>query len=59
MLLLKDARILQFVPPEVQAGMDILIEGNKIVRVGRNLAPEFPNARTMELAGNLASPGMV
>ena len=59
MLLLKDARILQFMPPEVQAGMDILIEGNKIVRVGRNLAPEFPNARTMELAGNLASPGMV
>ncbi len=59
MLLLKDARILQFVPPQVQEGRDILIEGNKVVRVGRNLTPGFSNARTMDLAGNLVSPGIV
>ncbi len=59
MLLLQDARILQFAPPEVQEGMDILIEGNKVVRIGRNLSSEFANARTMELAGNLVSPGIV
>src|SRR5512139_1778396 len=59
MLLLQDARILQFRPPEVQGGLDILIDGNRIVRVGRNLAPEFPNARIMKLAGSLVSPGIV
>jgi putative selenium metabolism protein SsnA len=59
MLLLKDARILQFVPPEVREGMDILIEGNQIVRVGRNIAPALPKARTIDLAGNLISPGIV
>jgi putative selenium metabolism protein SsnA len=59
MLLLKDARLLRFMPPEVREGMDVLIDGNKVVRVGRNLAPDSPNARTIDLAGNLISPGIV
>jgi putative selenium metabolism protein SsnA len=59
MLLLKNARILQFQPPEVSDGMDILIDGHKVARVGRNLAPELPGARIMDLAGNLVSPGIV
>jgi putative selenium metabolism protein SsnA len=59
MLLLKGARLLQFLPAEVSEELDILIEGDKIARVGRNLAPEFPKARTLELAGSLVSPGIV
>jgi predicted amidohydrolase len=59
MLLLKDARLLQFLPPEVKEGMEVLIDGNKIVRVGRNLAPDSAPVRTIDLAGNLISPGIV
>jgi putative selenium metabolism protein SsnA len=59
MLLLKDARILQFQPPEVGEELDILIEGNKIARIGRNLALEFPKARVRQLAGSLVGPGIV
>ncbi len=59
MLLLKEARILQFAPPEVQEGVDILIEGNRILRVGKNLPPGSAAARTLDLAGNLVSPGIV
>ena len=59
MLLLKDARLLQFLPPEVNEGMEVLIDGNKIVRVGRNLAPASAPVRTIDLAGNLVSPGIV
>jgi putative selenium metabolism protein SsnA len=59
MLLLKDARLLQFLPPEVREGMDVLIDGNKVVRVGQNLAPDSADARTIDLAGNLLSPGIV
>ncbi len=59
MLLLKDARLLQFSPPELREGLDVLIEGNRVARVGRNLAAEFPKVRTIELGGNLLSPGIV
>jgi len=59
MLLLKNARLLQFLPPEVREGVDVLIDGNRIAKVGRNLAPDAAPARTLDVAGSLVSPGIV
>jgi putative selenium metabolism protein SsnA len=59
MLLLKNARILQFVPPEVKEGMDILIDGDAIIEIGKGIKPEFQDVRAIDLGENLISPGIV
>jgi putative selenium metabolism protein SsnA len=59
MILLLNARLLQFSPPELTAGVDVLLDGNRVARVGRKLAAEFPRARTIDLAGDLLGPGLV
>jgi putative selenium metabolism protein SsnA len=59
MLVLKNARLLQFLPPEASEGVDVWIEGDKVVRVGKSLAPVPAKARTLDLAGSLLGPGLV
>jgi len=59
MLLLKNSTLLQFAPPEVIKGMDILIDGDRITDVGRGITSDRAHTETMDLGGNLVSPGMV
>ena len=59
MLLLKNASILQFEPPEVKKGMDILIDKGRIADVGKDIAEDRSRTRSIDLEGNLISPGLV
>jgi putative selenium metabolism protein SsnA len=63
MLLLKNATLLQFSPPGVSGGMDILIDGDRIAEVGRGINPGKADAdavtEIMDLGGDLVSPGIV
>lgn len=59
MLLLKNAGILQFEPPEVKKGMDILIDKGRIADVGKDIAEDRSRTRSIDLEGNLISPGLV
>lgn len=59
MLHLKNACILQFKPASVKRGMDILIDGPRIVDVGKNIVVDQQDTRTVDLGGNLVSPGLV
>ena len=59
MLLLKNSCILQFQPPEVMEGMDILIDSGRIIDVGKNIVSNSPDTRAIDLEGNLVSPGLV
>jgi len=59
MLLLKNSCILQFQPPEVVPGMDILIDKGRIVDVGKYIVIASPDTRAIDLEDNLGSPGLV
>jgi len=59
MLLLRNARLMQLSPPEITGGLDVLIDGNRIAQVGRDLDPGRAGVRTLDLAGDLLGPGLV
>jgi putative selenium metabolism protein SsnA len=59
MLLLKNATLLQFSPPEKRGGMDVLIDGDRIAEVEAGLAPETADTEIIDLGGDLVSPGIV
>ena len=59
MVVLKNACILQFQPPSVKKGMDILIDKGIIADVGKNIAVGNPQTRSLDLGGSLVSPGLV
>jgi putative selenium metabolism protein SsnA len=59
MLLLKNACVLQFEPPSVEKGLDVLIDGNTIVQVGKAISPKGSNVRILDLGGDILSPGIV
>jgi putative selenium metabolism protein SsnA len=59
MLVLKNACVLQFQPPEIRRGMDIFINKGIIEDVGENISENHPHAKSIDLGGNLISPGLV
>ncbi|MBK4714831.1 MULTISPECIES: putative aminohydrolase SsnA [Tenebrionibacter/Tenebrionicola group] len=59
MLLLKNCTAVEFDPPKVTSGVDILIDGNKIAEVGRDLVGKHPSAQVKNMGGKLVMPGMV
>ncbi len=59
MLLLKKACALDFDPPSVKREVDILIEGDRIADVGKNISAKNHDARVIDLSGNMVSPGLV
>lgn len=59
MLILKNATIVEFQPPAVKAGMDIVIDGTKIVEVGAGIAGGRQADRVIDLAGAIVMPGIV
>ncbi len=59
MIILKNARILQFDPPKISNNTDIAIEDDRIVKTGENLADQYHDAYVMDLQGKYVSPGLV
>jgi putative selenium metabolism protein SsnA len=59
MLLLRNACVVQFHPPSVEEGMDILIDEGVIKNVGKNISPIKEGIRIIDLMGDLISPGLV
>jgi putative selenium metabolism protein SsnA len=59
MLLLKNATALQFEPPEVKTGTDILIEDSFIKAIGSGLENKYSAERIIDLNGELVYPGLV
>lgn len=58
MLLIKNATAVQFEPARVTEGVDILVDGNKIVEVGSQV-DRAKATRTIDAAGRLVMPGIV
>lgn len=58
MILFKDATLLEFDPPRVREGMDVLVDGSEIHAVGANLRGVRAE-REIDASGKLLFPGMV
>ncbi len=59
MLVLKNAQVIQFYPPSILKDVDIVIDGEFIVDVGRNAAKKYQATKTISLANKFISPGLV
>ncbi len=59
MLLLKNANIIQFNPPKLIQGVDILIENRMIKEVGQDLNTKYNPDKILNLDGKYVSPGLV
>ena len=63
MILIKNALAIEFDPPRVREGMDILIDGRKITAVGPNLSGKLPSGtileKTIDATGKIVFPGIV
>lgn len=60
MTLFRDATLVEFDPPRVRNGMDVLVEGDEIGRVAPAGSIEVPGeARVVDVSGKLLFPGLV
>ncbi len=59
MILLKNVCIVDFDPPSVKPVVDILIEGDVIADVGKNISTKKHDTQVIDLAGDMVSPGLV
>jgi len=60
MLFIKKCRPVNLSPPEVfDDTVDILIEGGKIIKIGKNLSEEHDKAETIDAQGKIVTPGLV
>ncbi|WP_378955489.1 putative aminohydrolase SsnA [Pelosinus sp. sgz500959] len=59
MIILKNATVVDFSPATVQAGLDIVISGSKIIAVGRSVAANYQADRILDMKGALVMPGLV
>ncbi|MCT4713341.1 putative aminohydrolase SsnA [Enterobacteriaceae bacterium H11S18] len=59
MLILINATAVQFSPASVQEGIDIAIDGERIVEVGRSLSAKYPEATRKDMHGRIVMPGLV
>jgi predicted amidohydrolase YtcJ len=52
--ILANGRILQTMEPvTVSDGLDIVIEGDKIIDVGKNMAVSYPEAKIIDVGGKM------
>mgnify|MGYP003614973273 FL=1 len=59
MLILKNASVVQFQPPLVETGWDIVIDNTEIVAAGPGAGTPYSSAAVMDMAGALVMPGIV
>ena len=58
MLLIKNATAIKFQPASVTEGVDILVDGNKIAQVGKDIDPKQAT-KVIDAAGRVVMPGIV
>jgi putative selenium metabolism protein SsnA len=58
-IVLKNATVVEFQPPAVQDGVDIVIDGSKIIAVGSGIASGYQAERVLDMRGKLVMPGIV
>ncbi|QHM73831.1 putative aminohydrolase SsnA [Mixta intestinalis] len=59
MLILQDCTLVELYPSRVERGVDIVIDGDKIIAVGQSLSGEYPGAQIKPMNGKLVMPGLV
>ena len=59
MTLFQNATLLDMNPPDIRPNMDLLVEGDTIKEVGKNLTASGPGIETVDVNGKLLFPGMV
>ena len=59
MIILKNATLINFHPSDVKEDVDIIIDGNKIVDFGKDIAAKYKADKVIDLNGKLVSPGIV
>lgn len=59
MIILKNATVAEFQPPSLRSGLDIVIDGTKIIDVGAGIAANYQASRIIDLKGMLVTPGIV
>ncbi len=59
MILLKNAVLVEFDPPRIREGEDVLIDGDRIVQVGPALSSDADISKTVDCTGKLLFPGIV
>ena len=59
MTVLANATLLQFGPPKVEPGMDIVIDSGIIQAAGKGIAADYPPDSRRDLYGKIVMPGLV
>ncbi len=59
MLILKNATVIQFQPPSMETGWDIVIDNTEIVAAGPGAGAAYTGGRVLDMAGALVMPGIV
>ncbi|WP_261642592.1 putative aminohydrolase SsnA [Erwinia mallotivora] len=59
MILLENCTAVQFSPCQIDHGIDIVIENDRIVATGAHLRPHYPQATVREMQQRLVMPGLV
>ncbi len=59
LIALKNALALQFDPPEVLQGVDLVIEGTEIIDVGEGAAAKYDADKVIDIHGEMVWPGLV
>jgi putative selenium metabolism protein SsnA len=59
MIILKNAKMINFHPANVKENVDIIIDGNKIVDFGETVSSKYKGDKVIDLKGKLVSPGIV
>jgi cytosine/adenosine deaminase-related metal-dependent hydrolase len=59
MILIKNARALQFEPPKVWDKVDIVIEGDRISAIGEKAGKDIKAEKVIDASGKLVYPGLV
>ena len=59
MIILKNATLINFHPADLKENVDIIIDGNKILDIGKGVSVKYKADKIIDLKGKLVSPGIV
>ncbi|WP_312523306.1 putative aminohydrolase SsnA [Anaerospora sp.] len=59
MLILKNATVVEFQPPAIHSGWDIVIDGTEIIAAGTGVAASYTADRVLDVGGAVVMPGIV
>ncbi|QDR82195.1 putative aminohydrolase SsnA [Sporomusa termitida] len=59
MLVLKNATVVEFYPASIRPGVDIVVDGSKIIAAGAGAAAGIEADRVLDLRGKIVMPGIV